>query len=66
MDAFWYWLSLPPTKESQCIFAVPRASRAWRVRFKKLKAEDFGGKDFRKVCNLYVRLPRPPVRTHQA
>ena len=25
-DAFWYWLSLPPTKESQCIFAVPPGS----------------------------------------
>jgi len=44
-------------KESQCIFAVPRALRAWRARCKKYEAEDFGGKDFRKVCILYVRLP---------
>src|SRR3990167_5240086 len=49
-DAFWYWLSLPPNKESQCIFAVQRASRAWRVRFKNSEADDFWREGFRKVC----------------
>src|SRR3990167_11033941 len=62
-DAFWYWLSLPPNKESQYILAVPRASRAWMVRFKKYEAEDFGGKDFRKVCKSICAFA-PPTRAH--
>jgi hypothetical protein len=33
-------------KESQCIFGVPRASRAKRARFKKYEAEDFWRKGF--------------------
>ena len=43
------------------------AARFARVEseVQKYKAEDFGGKDFRKVSFLDVRLPRPPVRTHQ-
>jgi len=51
-------------KESQCGFGVPRASRE-KSEVQKYEAEDFGGKDFRKVCIIYVRLPHPPVRTHQ-
>ena len=63
LAGFWYWLSLPPNKESQCIFAVPRASRAKRARFKKYEAEDFGGKDFRKVCKSICAFA-PPARAH--
>jgi hypothetical protein len=47
-------------------FLLYRALRAHGGRGSKIpKPKIFGGKDFGKVCNLYVRLPRPPVRTHQ-
>jgi len=57
---------LPPIKESQCGLAVPRASRAWRVRFKNSKAEDFWREDFFKDRSAIFMCvyPTQPVRTH--
>src|SRR3989344_729274 len=68
LDGFSHWFSLPPTQENQCGLGVPRASRAWRVRFKNSKAENFWREDFFKDRSpiLNVRLPSPPVRTHQS
>jgi hypothetical protein len=43
-----------------------RALRARDGGSEKYISEIFGGRILRRSANLYVRLPHPPVRTHQS